>query len=84
MLTNALNFMLVVLMRRAPGGISFRDAVEHAFLPVLPAEFATGLLTAGVAFIYGRIGVGAVGLARRRDLRLPVPLPRRRAGVRAR
>ena len=62
MLTNTLNFVLVVLTRRAPGGISFRDAVQHAFLPVLPAEFATGLLTAGVAFIYGRIGVGAVGL----------------------
>ena len=28
-----------------------------------PVEFATGLLTAGVAFGYGRIGVGAVGLA---------------------
>jgi putative nucleotidyltransferase with HDIG domain len=29
---------------------------------VLPSEFATGLLTAGVAFSYGQIGVGAVGL----------------------
>ena len=29
---------------------------------MLPSEFATGLLTAGVAFSYGQIGVGAVGL----------------------
>ena len=32
------------------------------YLTVLPSEFATGLLTAGVAFSYGQIGVGAVGL----------------------
>ena len=29
---------------------------------MLPMEFAAALLTAGVAFSYGRIGVGAVGL----------------------
>jgi putative nucleotidyltransferase with HDIG domain len=62
MLTNALNFGLVVLAHRPMGGGSIVDMVRHAFLPVLPAEFATGLLTAGVAFIYGRVGVGAVGL----------------------
>ena len=32
------------------------------YLTMLPTEFATRLLTAGVAFSYGRIGVGAVGL----------------------
>ena len=36
--------------------------VRNVYLTVLPVEFATGLLTAGVAFSYGRIGVGAVGL----------------------
>jgi putative nucleotidyltransferase with HDIG domain len=61
MVMNAFNFVLVVLTRRAPA-ISVRDVVGHAFLPVLPAEFATGLLTAGVALVYGRIGVAAVGL----------------------
>ena len=30
---------------------------------MLPVEFATALLTAGVAFVYQRLGVGAVGLA---------------------
>src|SRR2546423_1059233 len=33
------------------------------YLTVLPSEFASGLLTGAVAFSYGRIGVGAVGLA---------------------
>jgi putative nucleotidyltransferase with HDIG domain len=42
--------------------VSFVNNVRSVYLTVLPAEFATGLLTAGVAFSYGRIGVGAVGL----------------------
>ena len=40
----------------------FLTNVRTVYLTVLPVEFATGLLTAGVAFSYGRIGVGAVGL----------------------
>ena len=32
------------------------------YLPVLPVEFATGLLTAGVAFAYGDRNLGAIGL----------------------
>ena len=40
----------------------FVTNVRTVYLTVLPVEFATGLLTAGVAFSYGRIGVGAVGL----------------------
>jgi putative nucleotidyltransferase with HDIG domain len=36
--------------------------VRSVWLTVLPAQFATGLLTAGVAYSYGQIGVGAVGL----------------------
>jgi putative nucleotidyltransferase with HDIG domain len=62
MLTNTLNFLLVALMMHLDGVVSFRDAVKTTFLPVLPVEFATGLLTAGVAYCYGLIGVGAVGL----------------------
>jgi len=62
MFTNALNFVMVALTLHANGIASFRETVKTAFLPVLPAEVATGLLTAGVAFSYGRIGVGAVGL----------------------
>jgi putative nucleotidyltransferase with HDIG domain len=62
MATNILNFSQVALYNTASGGPRYLDAVRSIYLTVLPAEFATGLLTAGVAFCYGRIGVGAVGL----------------------
>jgi putative nucleotidyltransferase with HDIG domain len=63
MLTNTLNFLMAAAFMRLSEDLSFYDTCRYAFLPVLPSEFATGLLTAGVAFCYGRIGVGAVGLA---------------------
>jgi putative nucleotidyltransferase with HDIG domain len=62
MVTNAINFAMVAVQLSLKGETTFAAAVREAFLPVLPSEFATGLLTAGVAFCYGRIGVGAVGL----------------------
>jgi putative nucleotidyltransferase with HDIG domain len=62
MITNFLNFALVALYSMFAGGPRFWDSVRSIYLTVLPAEFATGLLTAGVAFLYERIGVGAVGL----------------------
>jgi putative nucleotidyltransferase with HDIG domain len=62
MITNTLNFFMIASMLSAHGLASVREALRTAFLPVLPSEFATGLLTAGVAFSYGRIGIGAVGL----------------------
>ena len=43
--------------------MSFRESLKSVYLTVLPSEFATALLTAGVAFSYQRLGVGAVGLA---------------------
>jgi putative nucleotidyltransferase with HDIG domain len=61
-ITNTLNFFMVATMLRAHGLTSVRVALRKAFLPVLPSEFATALLTAGVAFSYGRIGIGAIGL----------------------
>jgi putative nucleotidyltransferase with HDIG domain len=62
MITNFMNFALVALYSAAAGGPGFWDSVRSIYVTVLPAEFATGLLTAGVAFLYERIGVGAVGL----------------------
>jgi putative nucleotidyltransferase with HDIG domain len=62
MVTNLLNFLLVALTAKILDGASIRTGLRYAFLPVLPSEFASGLLTAGVAFSYGLIGVGAVGL----------------------
>jgi putative nucleotidyltransferase with HDIG domain len=63
MVTNTMNFFMAATFMRVSMGMAFRDMLRYAFLPVLPSEFATGLLTAGVAFCYGQIGVGAVGLA---------------------
>jgi len=63
MLTNFLNFTLVAVFNLAKQGTPYGDAVRSVYLVVLPSEFATGLLTAGVAYSYYQIGVGAVGLA---------------------
>jgi putative nucleotidyltransferase with HDIG domain len=63
MATNFLNFAMVALFHHFSFGASFWGSFRAVYLTVLPSEFATGLLTAGVAFCYGRIGVGAVGLA---------------------
>jgi putative nucleotidyltransferase with HDIG domain len=62
MLTNTLNFSMIATTMRWRNGVPFQQTLRSAFIPALPSEFATGLLTAGVAFCYGRIGVGAVGL----------------------
>src|SRR3954454_24650781 len=63
MIANFLNFVLVAGSLHGFGEVSFRESVRSVYLTVLPSEFATGLLTAGVAFSYQRLGVGAVGLA---------------------
>jgi putative nucleotidyltransferase with HDIG domain len=63
MLTNVLNFTMVAVFQLASYGRSFWESFRAVYVTVLPSEFATGLLTAAVAFSYGRIGVGAVGLA---------------------
>jgi putative nucleotidyltransferase with HDIG domain len=63
MITNFLNFVLVAGSLEASGEVSFRESLKSVYVTVLPSEFATGLLTAGVAFSYQRLGVGAVGLA---------------------
>jgi putative nucleotidyltransferase with HDIG domain len=62
MLTNVLNFSMVAALNALIGKGRMLDSVRSVYLPVLPSEFATGLLTAGVAFSYSHIGVGAVGL----------------------
>ncbi len=63
MVTNFLNFTLVALFNLAKQGTPYGEALRSVYLVVLPSEFATGLLTAGVAYSYDQIGVGAVGLA---------------------
>jgi putative nucleotidyltransferase with HDIG domain len=62
MTTNFLNFLMVATFRRVSYGSSLRTNLQSVYVTVLPSEFATGLLTAAVAYSYDRIGVGAVGL----------------------
>ena len=62
MLTNFLNFWMVAALNALIGKGGVVQSIRSVYLPVLPSEFATGLLTAGVAFSYSYIGVGAVGL----------------------
>ena len=63
MITNFLNFVMVAGSLHLSGEVSFRESLTSVFVTVLPSQFATGLLTAGIAFSYQRLGVGAVGLA---------------------
>jgi putative nucleotidyltransferase with HDIG domain len=63
MVTNFLNFVLVAVHLKAFKGLSFVGSLRNVYVTVLPVEFATALLTAGVAFSYWRIGIGVVGLA---------------------
>jgi putative nucleotidyltransferase with HDIG domain len=62
LITNVVNFVLVMCFFRATYGEPSLAEAKTAFVTVLPVQFATGLLTAGVAFSYGLMGVGAVGL----------------------
>ena len=63
MVTNFINFTLVALFNKAKHGTSYRLAVMTVYKNVLPSEFAAALFTAGVAFSYDQVGVGAVGIA---------------------
>ncbi len=60
--TNTLNFAIVALSCRFGYGYPTRSML-NSFVTALPSEFATALLTAGVAFTYGHLGMASVGLA---------------------
>jgi putative nucleotidyltransferase with HDIG domain len=60
MTTNFLNFLMVATFHRASFGASLRRNLRSVYITVLPSEFATGLLTAVVAYSYESLGVGAV------------------------
>jgi putative nucleotidyltransferase with HDIG domain len=62
MIANTLNFLVIAICARVDRGVSVLENIRSIYLKMLPAEFASALLTAGVAFSYGQIGVGAVGL----------------------
>jgi putative nucleotidyltransferase with HDIG domain len=62
MAINVVNFMLIAADIAIVDGVSIWKSIKHVYLPVLPVEFATGLLTACVAFGYQGRNLGAIGL----------------------
>ena len=62
MVTNALNFLILAVDFKVFEGWSIRASVREIYVPVLPVEFATGLLTAGVAFAYQGHNLAVIGL----------------------
>jgi putative nucleotidyltransferase with HDIG domain len=62
MLINVVNFLLIAADIAIVDGQSIWMSVRHVYLPVLPVEFATGLLTACVAFGYQNRNLAAIGL----------------------
>jgi putative nucleotidyltransferase with HDIG domain len=62
MATNILNFALIAVDFRVFEGWNIWISFRQVYAPVLPVEFATGLLTAGVAFAYQGHNLAAVGL----------------------
>ena len=62
MATNALNFLLLAVDFKVFEGISVFSSLREIYVPVLPVEFATGLLTAGVAFAYQGHNLAVIGV----------------------
>ena len=52
MVTNVLNFVLIAVDFRVFEGWPIWESLRQIYAPLLPVEFATGLLTAGVAYAY--------------------------------
>ncbi|HEX8105679.1 MAG TPA: HD-GYP domain-containing protein [Solirubrobacteraceae bacterium] len=59
---NLVNFLMVAVAVNAYMGNQEKRTFRSAFLPVLPAEFATGLLTAAIAVSYREFGAAVLGL----------------------
>ena len=62
MVALTINFAMVAAAAAFAYGAPVRELMR-SFATALPSEFATALLTAGIAFTYKETGVGAVGLA---------------------
>jgi HD-GYP domain-containing protein (c-di-GMP phosphodiesterase class II) len=54
----AINFLLIAWHKRVVWGRSIRDQIRQIFVPLLPAELATALLTVVAALAYTNLGLG--------------------------
>jgi putative nucleotidyltransferase with HDIG domain len=61
-LCNVLNFALIALAMSVYLGIPLGREVRTVYVPVLPSELASALLTASVAVLYRETGLGAMAL----------------------
>jgi putative nucleotidyltransferase with HDIG domain len=62
MAMNIINFLLIAADIAVVDGQPIPSSLRNIYLPVVPVEFATGLLTAGVAFGYQNRNLAAIGL----------------------
>jgi putative nucleotidyltransferase with HDIG domain len=62
MAMNLVNFLLIAADIAVVDGQPIPSSLRNIYLPVVPVEFATGLLTAGVAFGYQNRNLAAIGL----------------------
>jgi len=62
MAMNSLNFFLIALDFRVFEGWGIWASFRRIYAPLLPVEFATGLLTAGVAYAYQGGNLAVIGL----------------------
>jgi putative nucleotidyltransferase with HDIG domain len=60
--TNFLNFLLIVGYLCVRDGASLLGAVRRLYLPVIPWEVATGILTAGTVLAYQEVGLLAIAM----------------------
>jgi putative nucleotidyltransferase with HDIG domain len=60
--TNVMNFLLIAVDIAVVDGLPIRRAVTALYVPLLPVQFAISLLTAGAAYMYNQVGLGAIGL----------------------
>jgi putative nucleotidyltransferase with HDIG domain len=62
LLSNLLNFVMSVGALCVLEHRSLWHSFRTMFIPILPSELATGLLAAGIVWIYGRVGLAALAL----------------------
>jgi putative nucleotidyltransferase with HDIG domain len=62
MAMNVVNFLLIALDIAVSESAAVPEIVRTMYVPMLPVEFAVGLLTAGVAYVYSALGLSAIGL----------------------
>jgi putative nucleotidyltransferase with HDIG domain len=62
LITNAVNFVLIAVDVAVIDRQPVLRSLRHIYAPTLPVEFAVGLLTAGVAYVYQQEDVGALAL----------------------